>query len=136
MKLEKVTLEQFTTPMCELVDVKWTSTALKNVIAIIILIDGTTFTPKSTAQFLQTLLNNPVFLSNPAPILLAVNKSESKRAVHNTVVYDQTEAEMRALTGLEDYSFKIYSPCTIYACNCSIKSNSISTLTEFIHACI
>lgn len=133
MKLEKIWVDQFTTPLCEMVNAPWLSSVFDSVVSIIILIDGLFFTPESIANFLQCLFTNKVFLANPVPILLAVNKSDSKRVIHNAVVYDEVERELGKIMCLEDFSFKSYSPCTIYACNCSILSNSFSSVVEFMH---
>lgn len=136
MKLEHVIIDQYKIPLCEMIHEKWFSSCLTNCTSIIVLIDGTSFSPLSCASFLQSLFNNSVFLKNPLPILFAVNKSDCKNVVHNSVVYSQIEKELGILLECSDYSFKIYSPCTIYACNCSVQTNSYGLLLDFMKASV
>lgn len=134
MKLERVVLDQYTVPLCEWVNGSFLPKALNQCIAIIVLVDGMSFSPTSCALLLCHLFSTKAFLINPVPILFAVNKSDNKQALHNSVVYSQIEQEVGVLNNCEDYTFKRYSPCTIYACNCSIQADSYSNLLEFVNA--
>ena len=81
-------------------------------------------------------MKDPFFAANPLPILLAVNKSDLRRCVHNSNAYELIESEVGRMSGIEGYSFKNYSPCTIYSCNVSITSESYKTIEEFVTACL
>lgn len=134
MKLERVAIEQYTVPLCEWVDGHFLPKALDSCVAIIVLVDGMSFSPASCASLLFHLFTNKSFLANPLPVLFAVNKSDNRKALHNSVVYSQIEQEVGLMMDCENYTFKEYSPCTIYACNCSIQADSYGSLLEFVNA--
>ena len=105
-------------------------------VCIIYLIDGTNVNEVDAANFLNSLFTNPQFLENPAPVLLAVNKSDLKNCKFNTDVYDAIEREVGKLRGDEKYTFKKYAPCTVYSMNCSVLMNNLRIILEFIGACV
>lgn len=109
---------------------------LSQVVCIIYLIDGTNVNEVDAATFLNTLFCNPQFIENPAPVLLAVNKSDLKTCKFNTDVYNTIEREVGKLRNEEKYSFKEFAPCTVYSLNCSVLENNLRIFLEFIGACV
>ena len=105
---------------------------------------------------LYDLFVNPSFVSHPCPLLLAVNKSDLFGCADNQTVYEDIEKELfemnvslRHRTILKEgnvemklgedgrpFAFENDSPCPVFACNCSVKSNHIQKITGFISAAL
>lgn len=136
LAVEHTIVVEYKQPVQETTHSKQLEEDLKTALCIVCLIDGASFNPVPTADFIHALLSDPVFLANPIPILLAVNKSDLRRCVHNDTAYQLVEQEVGRRTGIDDYSFKCYSPCTLYSYNVSLITESYKTITEFITACL
>lgn len=102
---------------------------------IVYLVNGLNPNASAIASFITSLFNDQTFQENPAPILLAVNKSDARRCIHNSILFESVEKEVGQLQQIAEYSFKKYSPCTIYSCNCSVLTDSVKTVLEFLDAC-
>ena len=136
LEVEHLIVTEYKQPIQEIKQSKRLSSDLRSAVCIVCLIDGSSFSPVPTATFLDAVMKDPFFAANPLPILLAVNKSDLRRCVHNSNAYELIESEVGRMSGIEGYSFKNYSPCTIYSCNVSITSESYKTIEEFVTACL
>lgn len=110
---------------------------LSTAACLLVVVDGTHPKTHEIAVFLSDLFNNSRFLQNPLPILLCVNKSDRKGAVHSTSLYYAVQKEVGCLQNAEaDYEFRKYSPCTIDCCNCSVTEHSIRTVDDFLMSAV
>lgn len=110
---------------------------LSTATCLLVVVDGTHPKTHEIAVFLSDLFNNSRFLQNPLPILLCVNKSDRKGAVHSTSLYYAVQKEVGCLQNAEaDYEFRKYSPCTIDCCNCSVTEHSIRTVDDFLMSAV
>ena len=112
-----------------------------------------------TNRNLYDLFVNPTFVAHPCPLLLAVNKSDLCGCADNQTVYDAVESQllerrrgmMRRNLLKESYSanggyklgqegkkfaFENDSPCPVFACNCSVKTNHYQKISGFIAAAL
>ena len=108
---------------------------------------------------LYDLFVNPTFVAHPCPLLLAVNKSDLCGCADNQTVYDAIENQLLGRKGevmcrnllKENYStngvyklgqegkkfaFENDSPCPVFACNCSVKTNHYQKISGFIAAAL
>ena len=108
---------------------------------------------------LYDLFVNPTFVAHPCPLLLAVNKSDLCGCADNQTVYDAVENQLLERRGgmtcrnllKESYSadgsyklgqegkkfaFENDSPCPVFACNCSVKTNHYQKISGFIAAAL
>ena len=110
---------------------------LSTATCLLVVVDGTHPKTHEIAVFLSDLFNNSRFLQNPLPILLCVNKSDRKGAVHSASLYYAIQKEVGCLQNAEaDYEFRKYSPCTIDCCNCSVTEHSIRTVDDFLMSAV
>ena len=136
LEVEHLIITEYKQPIQEIMQSKRLSSDLKNAVCIVCMIDGTSFSAVPIAFFLNEMMKNPFFIANPLPILIAVNKSDLRKCIHNTNAYKLIEEEVGRMNAIEGYTFKDYSPCTIYSCNISIASESYKIIEEFITACL
>lgn len=104
---------------------------------LVVVVDGTHPNYHGIAVFLSDLFNDTRFRQNPFPVLLCVNKSDRKGAIHSASLYYAVQKEVGCLQNAEaDYEFRKYSPCTIDCCNCSVVEHSIRTVDDFLTSAV
>lgn len=137
MALEDLSVVQLKDSLDDISTSRSLNRFLSTATCLLVVVDGTHPKTHEIAVFLSDLFNNSRFLQNPLPILLCVNKSDRKGAVHSTSLYYAVQKEVGCLQNAEaDYEFRKYSPCTIDCCNCSVTEHSIRTVDDFLMSAV
>lgn len=137
MKLVDVEIIGMKQSLDELQSQKTLSPLFQDMSCVVIMMNGKNPNVEQVASFMYTLFHTPAFLEDPVPIMLAVNKSDVKGHEGHANVYYAVQKKIGEWEeGILDYEFRHYSPCTVDSCNCSVLTNSISTVNDFINASV
>ncbi|KAK8829122.1 signal recognition particle receptor subunit beta [Blastocystis sp. ATCC 50177/Nand II] len=117
---------------------------------IVFMVDGTHYDAKECGEYLYYILTNELYVDNPCPIMIAVNKSDLPEcADHKKVLQDienavsdvvnnhrNTDGEKASalLAGNETFTFSDSAPCKVYSCKCSAKNQNLKKVMGFMTA--